>query len=612
MRATATDSAEGDTASSTDRRGTDTFAEVIDACSLCDDVDAAGSIGIGNVSGVDAALGLDVTLDDFIDGVYSDLLPGELDPLSEALWESPTLPPPQPPTPLPPLPAPLPPTSLPETALPVNNDSTLLPICTAVPLPISLAIPITYPLPSTPIVQLPFAAPVATLTSSNPIGYATGGGVPPAAAYSMACLMVPAVEKRRRDPTEPENPTPDEKKARAEGQTPRPCVSCRTSKVLCDRTYPCLRCRRLHIPCQIPPTVRRGRPTQFERAQRKVSATAALLSMNDKEADNETATKDEETESSNASECRLDIGDQLPASPPSSPPEPLVDSPLEHPPNTVTTAGRVLGASGGTAKASSGAPHARQLLGAGLVGLLTLVAVDRLLLLTPVASAPRTPLGLLGRMNATAAFGTSSGLGAPAADHEAKDMLFGEAAKAAARAEAKAAKVAGMVERAEAATAAAAIAKVEAAEAAKEAAEAAAAAGAVSKTIGAEVEALLPTIHPWASVLMINSGFYWLFLACATVCPEGATPGSRLWVFLVAACVGANIGRLRFFLAVVQRPEHGDDQGSAASIMIRQVSSLRPTDPPPHPYAMSPNHTPRGELARECLRSEHHRPLHSS
>merc|ERR1719240_433917 len=33
---------------------------------------------------------------------------------------------------------------------------------------------------------------------------------------------------------------------------PRPCVGCRTSKVLCDRHDPCKRCVRLGMECTIP------------------------------------------------------------------------------------------------------------------------------------------------------------------------------------------------------------------------------------------------------------------------------------------------------------------------------------------------------------------------
>ena len=48
----------------------------------------------------------------------------------------------------------------------------------------------------------------------------------------------------------------------AEGKLHRPCASCRSARVLCDRGHPCQRCIRLNIAatCAAPPTVRRGRP----------------------------------------------------------------------------------------------------------------------------------------------------------------------------------------------------------------------------------------------------------------------------------------------------------------------------------------------------------------
>ena len=42
----------------------------------------------------------------------------------------------------------------------------------------------------------------------------------------------------------------------------RPCATCRTARVLCDRFHPCGRCMRLNLEatCAAPPTVKRGRP----------------------------------------------------------------------------------------------------------------------------------------------------------------------------------------------------------------------------------------------------------------------------------------------------------------------------------------------------------------
>ena len=51
------------------------------------------------------------------------------------------------------------------------------------------------------------------------------------------------------------------------GKLHRPCATCRTAKVLCNRELPCARCRRLNIGhlCKAPPTVQRGRPSHHSR-----------------------------------------------------------------------------------------------------------------------------------------------------------------------------------------------------------------------------------------------------------------------------------------------------------------------------------------------------------
>ena len=50
----------------------------------------------------------------------------------------------------------------------------------------------------------------------------------------------------------------------------RPCASCRAARVLCDRHLPCGRCVRLGqaSACSVPPTVKRGRPTNAMRQDR--------------------------------------------------------------------------------------------------------------------------------------------------------------------------------------------------------------------------------------------------------------------------------------------------------------------------------------------------------
>ena len=51
----------------------------------------------------------------------------------------------------------------------------------------------------------------------------------------------------------------------ASEELPRPCATCRSAKVLCDREQPCSRCRRLGHMCQPPAFVKRGRPSHLSR-----------------------------------------------------------------------------------------------------------------------------------------------------------------------------------------------------------------------------------------------------------------------------------------------------------------------------------------------------------
>ena len=53
--------------------------------------------------------------------------------------------------------------------------------------------------------------------------------------------------------------------------------------MLCNREYPCRLCKRLGIPCQIPPTVKKGRPPRAEqqaRAERAAQAAALAATLN--------------------------------------------------------------------------------------------------------------------------------------------------------------------------------------------------------------------------------------------------------------------------------------------------------------------------------------------
>ena len=49
--------------------------------------------------------------------------------------------------------------------------------------------------------------------------------------------------------------------AEGEDLLPRPCMTCRKRRTLCDRRKPCSRCMRLGVECTLPPTVKRGRPS---------------------------------------------------------------------------------------------------------------------------------------------------------------------------------------------------------------------------------------------------------------------------------------------------------------------------------------------------------------
>lgn len=63
------------------------------------------------------------------------------------------------------------------------------------------------------------------------------------------------------------------------GQLPRPCATCRAAKILCDRLAPsCGRCERLGITCELPPTVKRGRPSHAEQAVRQQHAKKEAFS----------------------------------------------------------------------------------------------------------------------------------------------------------------------------------------------------------------------------------------------------------------------------------------------------------------------------------------------
>ena len=59
---------------------------------------------------------------------------------------------------------------------------------------------------------------------------------------------------------------------------PRPCLHCRTSRVLCDRRHPsCSRCLRLGYECVLPEFVRRGRPPGSKGRKGRHAANAAAF-----------------------------------------------------------------------------------------------------------------------------------------------------------------------------------------------------------------------------------------------------------------------------------------------------------------------------------------------
>ena len=64
----------------------------------------------------------------------------------------------------------------------------------------------------------------------------------------------------------------------SEGKLHRPCATCRSARVLCDRGHPCRRCIRLNLAatCAAPPTVKRGRPPK-DVAQARLEMLAADL-----------------------------------------------------------------------------------------------------------------------------------------------------------------------------------------------------------------------------------------------------------------------------------------------------------------------------------------------
>jgi len=59
-----------------------------------------------------------------------------------------------------------------------------------------------------------------------------------------------------------------------QGKLSRPCTSCRSSRVLCDRGLPCRRCVRLGRQCTEPGSVPRGRPSRARLAERARLAAA--------------------------------------------------------------------------------------------------------------------------------------------------------------------------------------------------------------------------------------------------------------------------------------------------------------------------------------------------
>ena len=92
--------------------------------------------------------------------------------------------------------------------------------------------------------------------------------------------------------------------------------------------------------------------------------------------------------------------------------------------------------------------------------------------------------------------------------------------------------------------------------------------------------------------LIILTNVYWLsfFLGCATACPEGATYATRLWILLIAVCVGATFGRVRFTIQAFHQLD--TDTGDISVIHMKKVSLLMPTSP------LLPSLSPLGDAWR--------------
>ena len=124
--------------------------------------------------------------------------------------------------------------------------------------------------PIAPPGPMPVAQPVAQLMpmltappKPMPVAQAMLVQPPPMlAAYPVLEVVIPPTENQDLHCTaiEPPDHCNDARTQSVAEMLPRPCKHCRSKRVLCDRNAPCLRCVRLGIECEIPPTVKRGRP----------------------------------------------------------------------------------------------------------------------------------------------------------------------------------------------------------------------------------------------------------------------------------------------------------------------------------------------------------------
>lgn len=124
--------------------------------------------------------------------------------------------------------------------------------------------------------------PSATVTSTACTGAAISDQRPGELAGLGGTAPVGGDAATEASATEP--PDPAGSGVAAAGETRkhhRPCQNCRASRVLCDRWNPCGRCTRLGLEttCQVPPTVKFGRPRRDVRQARLEEIAANQLAV---------------------------------------------------------------------------------------------------------------------------------------------------------------------------------------------------------------------------------------------------------------------------------------------------------------------------------------------